>query len=125
MRREIVKADEKIARRLRREKAFPPTPSSPDHALDLIFSTFLLSKSLAQPGHAYAALVPEVVFLAWGGMLRCRLQVDTCSVLVPIAFGLDLLIYLLLKAVGYSPSLTGFDEEATFIEEKGTGSLYL
>ena len=77
--------------------------------LDLIFSTFLLSKSLAQPGHAYAALVPEVVFLAWGGMVRCRLQVDTCSVLVPIAVGLDLLTYLLLKAVGYSPSLTGFD----------------
>ena len=77
--------------------------------LDLIFSTFLLSKSLAQPGHACAALVPEVVFLAWGGMLRCRLQVDTWSVLVPIAFGLDLLTYLLLKAVGYSPSLTSFD----------------
>ena len=108
-----MKADEKIARRLRREKAFPLPPSSPDHArpipLDLIFSTFLLSKSLAQPGHAYPVVVPEVVFLAWGGMLRCRLHVDTCSVLIPLAFGLDLLTYLLLKAVGYSPSLTGFD----------------
>lgn len=77
--------------------------------LDLIFSTFLLSKSLAQPGHAYPVLVSEVVFLAWGGMLRCRLQVDTCSILIPIAFGLDLLTYLLLKALAYSPSLTGFD----------------
>lgn len=108
-----MKADEKIARRLRREKLFHrrhlPQITPALFPLDLIFSTFLLSKSLAQPGHAYPVLVPDVVFLAWGGMLRCRLHVDTCSVLIPIAFGLDLLTYLLLKAVGYSPSLTGFD----------------